>query len=290
MSVSNTVILVLALVLIIVAVGGNAFLLMNSAHQATGRVTTGRVSLVILTTIDDTTINLYENALAYGQNWFSIPYIMQNTSVTYTLDSLGHSVGTEHELYLGWPGCTGNATDNYYGNYTIIWTYNTSDIADPWKSFNPAKPCLSIDSEDLQKITHLKTYQITVNQTTTLEINGSVVFNSTLELIPGPNWMGYPSTNSRNVSEALGSLGHSVGTEHELYAGWPGCTGNATDNYYGNYTIIWTYDASDVADPWKSFNPSKPCLSIGSEELQMMNPTAGYQIMMNNTQNLIIDW
>jgi len=96
--------------------------------------------------------------------------------------------------------------------------------------------------------------------------------------------------NIRNVTSALGSLGSGRGTENGDWPAWDGCTGNASDDFIGNYTILWSYEALDVADPWKSFNPIKPCYVMSAEDLQNLTPGSGFQININaSSEELVID-
>jgi hypothetical protein len=48
----------------------------------------------------------------------------------------------------------------------------------------------------------------------------------------------------------------------------------------GNYTMIFTYDASDANDPWKSYNPSLPDWTV--QQLSNMNRFSGYWIYISN--------
>jgi len=50
----------------------------------------------------------------------------------------------------------------------------------------------------------------------------------------------------------------------------------------GNYSIIWTYNASDTADHWKKYDPSTPF----GNDLTTMEPGKGYWIMMTSDDTL----
>ena len=47
----------------------------------------------------------------------------------------------------------------------------------------------------------------------------------------------------------------------------------------GKYAAVFSYDSSDTADPWKSYNPSLPNWAV--QDLNSMSRQKGYWIYMN---------
>ncbi|NOR85796.1 hypothetical protein GQ473_06785 [archaeon] len=73
-----------------------------------------------------------------------------------------------------------------------------------------------------------------------------------INLKTGWNLIGYNSLDNQPIAESLSSIS-------------------------GNYTIVWTYDASDTADHWKKYDPNAPF----GNDLKIMEPGKGYWIMMS---------
>ena len=83
-----------------------------------------------------------------------------------------------------------------------------------------------------------------------LSISGALP-ETVLQLEAGWNLVGYNLLVSQPISDALSPVS-------------------------GDYSIVWTYDASDSADPWKKYDPSVPF----GNDLMEMGPGKGYWIMM----------
>jgi hypothetical protein len=283
---------VLAVLLLIISVAGPYLIYKEGERMAGQTRTTGRASSSATISLDIQAIptsaldiNLYN-----GQNWFSLPVDLLDFRIWNVLNTIGSGSGTGHVTFNGMPGCTGNAADDFIGNYTIIWAYNASDLVDHWKSYTPSKPCFAIPTEDLQLMNVMWNYQIMMNSTAVLHLNGTDAGSVNVYLEDGMNWIGFPRVDPKSVTEAFNSIGSGSGTGHVTFNGMPGCTGNAADDFAGNYTILWSYNASDGADYWKSYTPAKPCFAIPSEDLLMLTPGSGYQIMTNATGTWRVDW
>jgi len=286
---NNNLLAAMAVILLILSATGQIIIYDKTARLETPSVTgkasaTGSVSLVI-TVIPSQNFTI---PLMTGKNWFSIPVVMINDNVTNALASIANGAGTDHETFI-MAGCSGNASDNYDGNYSVLWTYNASDIADPWKSFTPDKPCFAIPTEDLQYMSMVLNYQIMMNQSDALRISGLMPVDYNIPLVDGKNWIGFPRVNKRLTNQSFLSISTGAGTDHDVFV-MAGCSGNSSDNYVGNYTVLWLYNSSDVGDPWKSFTPDKPCFAMPTEEIQYMTPTSGYQLMTNATGTWVVNW
>lgn len=58
-------------------------------------------------------------------------------------------------------------------------------------------------------------------------------------------------------------------------------------NLTGNYSKIFTYNAFDTIDPWKSYNPNLPNWTI--QQLNYLGRTAGYIILITNDTEYNMD-
>lgn len=142
------------------------------------------------------------------------------------------------------------------GKYDIVWAYNASDAKDPWKKYIPGAP----DSvSDLKTMVPGLGYWISINSNSTvLTINGTVMDSLEIPAYTGWNLIGYPLIQSKEISTALSSIS-------------------------GKYDIVWTYNASDISDPWKRYAPG----AVGND-LTYMTPGSGYWIKMNQSATLVI--
>ncbi len=236
------------------------------------------------------TLQYFNITMESGMNWVSVPVYLTDDNISAALGSLGRGAGTGNDVFAGMAGCTGNASDDFVGNYTVVWAYNASDTADHWKSYTPTKPCFAIPGEDLKTMRYYWNYQIMMNSSGFFVNNGTPILNVSIQLENGMNWVGFPRTSRRAVNMSFNSLGRGAGTGNDVFAGMAGCTGNASDDFVGNYTVVWAYNASDTADHWKSYTPTKPCFAIPNEDLQYLTPGSGYQIMMNASGVWVVDW
>jgi len=134
------------------------------------------------------------------------------------------------------------------GNYSIVWAYNASDTSDHWKKYDSTTPF----GNDLISMEPGKGYWIMMTSDDTLPISGTMPASTDIELWSGWNLIGYNSLNPQTITDALSSID-------------------------GNYSIIWAYNASDLTDHWKKYDPNTPF----GNDLANMEPGKGYWIMMN---------
>jgi len=142
------------------------------------------------------------------------------------------------------------------GQYAIVWAYNASDTADPWKSYIPGAP---EGLNDLGGIVPGQGYWIKMSSTSaTLSVSGIPMASTQIPLVEGWNLVGYPSRESQNVSEALSSI-------------------------QDKYQIVWMYNVSDTQDLWKRYMPGAP-----GNDLDEMKPRCGYWIKMSEAATLTV--
>jgi len=169
-------------------------------------------------------------------------------------------IGITIDLYTGWnlislplmPGENSIASvlSLINGNYSIIWEYNASNTSDHWKKYDPSVPF----GNDLINMEPGKGYWILMTSDDTLPISGTVPESTDFVLKTGWNLIGYNSLDSQPVAEAISSIS-------------------------SNYSIIWTYNASDTTDHWKKYD--HPSVPFGND-LIIVEPGKGYWIMMTS--------
>jgi len=146
-----------------------------------------------------------------------------------------------------------NVLKSIDGMYVSIHGYNSSDVADPWKSYNPNMPEWVV--QDLFIISEKSGYWINMNSSGMLSVNGTITTSPhKISLIRGWNLIGYPSENSKEPSDAFSSIA-------------------------GSYSIAWAYNASE-----QEYLYYNPYLDTGT--LTMIIPGLGYWINMTEDDDL----
>jgi len=166
--------------------------------------------------------NTYDISLSEDWNLISLPLTPADTSIVSVLSPID-------------------------GNCSIVWAYDASDVADPWKKYDPGVPF----GNDLTTMEPGKGYWIMMTADDVLSISGDLP-ETVLQLESGWNLVGYSSPVNQPIADALSP-------------------------FSGNYDIVWAYYAEDAADPWKKYDPAVPF----GNDLTEMGPGKGYWIMMN---------
>jgi hypothetical protein len=149
---------------------------------------------------------LYEMELAEGWNLISLPKIQSNNSISSVFSSID-------------------------GDYNAVQYYNTSDLIDPWKDMEIAKPD---ELNDLSIVNHTMGIWILITKPggTTLSVFGDeIVVTQSITLKPGWNLVGYPSTINKTRDLALNNL-----------------------IYLTHVDSIWTYISE--TKQWREISPS----------------------------------
>jgi hypothetical protein len=127
------------------------------------------------------------------------------------------------------------------GKYACVWAY----IDNSWKVYDPANPGFS----DLTTMQAGKGYWIDMSEIATLYISDSALSNS-IDLVSGLNLVGYSSSSSQAVADALASID-------------------------GSYLSVWAF----IDGSWKVYDPANPDFS----DLTTMEPNYGYWINASQT-------
>ena len=164
-----------------------------------------------------------------GWNLISIPCLATNTSPEFVLSSIS-------------------------GNYTSIHYYDLNNNTDHWKVYNPGLPSWVVN--DLVYINEKDGYWINMKNQSNFHLDGTLIQPNDVPLVKGWNLMGYPTDNSKEITNALNPIS-------------------------GSYTIIWLYNASD--SKYYYYNVSE---SNGT--LYEMRPYYGYWINMSKNDSLFV--
>jgi hypothetical protein len=141
------------------------------------------------------------------------------------------------------------------GNYSLIYAYDTDYPAPYWAKYDPDDPGSALQQVDIHH-----GYWIDMAISDTLTITGTYAISTVITLDTGWNLIGFPSSVEKPVSEVLAPIA-------------------------GQYTIIWGYEATDTADPWKKYDPAVPAFL---NDLEMMQPWYGYWIDVTDPTTLTL--
>jgi hypothetical protein len=144
------------------------------------------------------------------------------------------------------------------GQYKTVYGYKGCDGNDPWKMYDPSLPSFV---NDLQYIDSTMGVWIEMKQDSVMNVSGAFPTTLGIPLCPGWNLFSYAGNQPKEVVTALSSIS-------------------------GKFERIYCYKSSDVADPWKLYDPSLPPFV---NDLTIMEPGLGYWIYMKEACNLVIN-
>jgi len=160
-------------------------------------------------------------------------------------------------LYSGWNlvsfNCLGSYVDrssaltSIDGSYDMIFTYDASDHADPWKSYNPSLPSWAV--QQLVALDKFSGYWIYMNTPATFQYSG-VSGTASITLYKGWTLTGYPSNNNKSINVSLNGI---------------------------NFTLIESYD--NPSDTWLIYVNGS-----GNNTLANFTPFSGYWINSSSQQ------
>jgi hypothetical protein len=193
--------------------------------------------------------SVFLTGLFQGRNYiFAIKStdILGNTNsslpVTYTFDTLIHI-----QLYKGWNMIslapiltifnTSSVLNSINGEYNTVQWYDASDLKDHWKHYVPSKPF----GNDLTEIygemglwIHMKNDAVLIHDNIAPTINNPPV---QIQLLGGWNFVSYPSTLTRTVDNAMGSVSYDIVQTYdaatETWLSWDGSSGDLVNMELG---------------------------------------------------------
>jgi len=140
------------------------------------------------------------------------------------------------------------------GKYDLVYAYDASQLADPWKSYQP------VFGGDLEYISRAMGLWVHMTDVGTLVVDGEQPTSTDIPLYAGWNLIGYPAGQARPVEEALASIA-------------------------GKYTLIYGYDGNDAVQQWRSYNPAAPPFA---STLQEFAPGFGYWVKVTEDCTLTV--
>ena len=143
--------------------------------------------------------------------------------------------------------------DSIRDDYDVAYTYSANL---GWQRYEPGAPGFV---NTLAAITPSQGVWIHATTATTLTVSGTVPLSTTIPLAAGWNLIGYPSLQTRPITEVLSPIVQ-----------------------YCN--AVYTYDAVDQADPWKKYVPGDL-----SSDLTQMEPGHGYWVSVSQNCVLTIE-
>ena len=186
---------------------------------------------VILTVIPSETDTEFEIELQSGWNLVSIPVQSESREISHLLTPIAANV----ESVFAYDGC--------------------STAENKWTSYKPSNPPFA---NTLAEIDVTMGLWINMSAADTLPVSGTVPQQSTISLCEEWNLVGYPSSQTRSIPNALNSI-------------------------TGAYDLVYGYDAA--SDSWAQYHPSGPPFA---NTLNDMEAGAGYWIKANQEMDLAI--
>jgi photosystem II stability/assembly factor-like uncharacterized protein len=173
----------------------------------------------------------FSQDLGVGWNLISIPRVLKGSAPEVVLASIA-------------------------GKYDVVYAWDASDPADPWKSYMPGL------GGDLTYISRNMGLWVRMTQAGTLTVEGEMPTTTSIPLYAGWNLIGYPAGVARPVPDALASIA-------------------------GKYTLVFEYDASAPDAPWRSYSPQVPDFA---NTLAEMRPGFGYWVKATQDCTLTVPW
>ncbi len=161
----------------------------------------------------------YNASLTSGFNLVSLPCTVKNNSLENILSSIASELVSVH-------------------------TYDTTNLTDRWKSYNPSLPSWAIS--DLSTASVGSGYWINMNSEKNLVMNCAIEKPNSISLYTGWNLVAYRSNESKNTSLALSTID-------------------------GKYSIIYGFNAT--SQNYRIYEPN-----LGNNTLNILEPDKGYWI------------
>jgi hypothetical protein len=234
---------------------------------------------------------------------FSVPLMPNNTNIYDALKSMGKGRGLQNSVFT-YDSCT---MDDFVGNYSNVWEWDIEeyfatgrDSAAATRFYKSDVLCPYYLSPvyDLKHIQLGRYYEILVSKNETLVNVGKVTPYFTKQLYSGVEPFEirrspFGSTYTYNISvpDALSEVGLGQGVENENpdYQIWDTCTGDAADNFVGNYTDLRTFDGE--SGEWLIYVPGLPCPHYTLTDIyKLYQIVPGEAYLINMTEDEILSF
>lgn len=174
-----------------------------------------------------------EVPLALGWNLISLPVVPASTDIAEVLASIE-------------------------GYYDAVQAYAGRGDQEEWNSYCAGVPA---GTNTLAQVDETMGLWVSVTDNVTLRVMGTRPTGAQIPLYAGWNMVGYPSTRSASIPEALASIGEKL-------------------------SLVRWYDCFDADDPWRYYDPSAPDWANDLAELQ---PGKGYWIQVSEDCVWVVD-
>jgi hypothetical protein len=138
------------------------------------------------------------------------------------------------------------------GGYDLVEYYDSTDAADPWKVYGPARPAYS---NSLHTLRVGQGFWVHMLNEATWTLRGTPVTSLSIPLYVGWNMVGWPVRTDRTLPGALNGIA-------------------------GKYVSVWAYPGGDADPPWRHYAPAA---APWANNLGQMEPGKGYWLEV--TQN-----
>jgi hypothetical protein len=157
----------------------------------------------------------FTRPLAEGMNLVSVPLIMEDESIATVLQTAA-------------------------GDFDLVWYYDAADMLDPWKCYNVLR-----SFNELTTVNRTMALWINATADSNLTVVGTVPTTTSINLIAGWNFVGFPSLTERTIDDALS------GVNYERIQGYSQVSPHHVRDYSGNDFMIpgygyWIKVGSDV--------------------------------------------
>jgi hypothetical protein len=133
------------------------------------------------------------------------------------------------------------------GHYDQVYAYDAWATGDPWQVYSPDAP---LYANTLSDVNTRQGLWIRAREAVTLSVTGTLPLSSTIALKAGWNLVGYPSSVTQPIMQALNGLAP-------------------------HYDLVFAYDARDRVAPWRSYAPNAPSWA---NDLTALRPGGGYWV------------
>jgi parallel beta-helix repeat protein len=148
------------------------------------------------------------------------------------------------------------------GSYKALQWFNANDLKDPWKHYHIDKGNLN-DLGNIENTMGVWVYMNSDDILTVLGVYPDPVY--AIELKSGWNFVGYPNLKSKQVGITPADAFFSIG---------------------GFVDMVMNYNASDLQDQWKAWDPG----AQSPDDLVMIEPGMGLWIHVTGDCTWVINW
>jgi len=142
--------------------------------------------------------------------------------------------------------------DTINSSYDVIFAYDSSDSADPWKSYKKDLPAWAV--QQLNHLDRVSGYMIYMNSEADYEFNGSKK-STPIPLRRGWNLVGYPRIVNDSINNSLNSIAYSTVKYYDNNAdAYLSYISGASNNTLSDFDIYHGYWINSSTDQYWNLN------------------------------------